>query len=624
MKKNYLLYIFLFLANFCLAQTDSLISKLSGFESTDLTSQLIYQIDYRNLGTSFVSHRGDYYHFDTYSYSDSVIFPDFYEYYVTYPFVDAVSVTGYVFFNNNPKKYIYSVAGSSADAYGAIRRYDNPMVFWTSSYIDNIFTERSDTNNIYAVDGRSIIKSTDGGYTWPDWTTPNGISIGFIFYSASPVAVNIIFGYNYLHQLVKSIDTGKTNTVVSTDYWEYKDKIYFDANTICMYGIRGNKFYTSKNNGDTWQYVKTFDKAPLFSNDKFTPGLIYLADGNKLYKSTDYGQSITFVKEFEQIIRGIYKKSGENIVYVALRDKIIKFSEFGSEVVLQKGIQNTLDMFPLKPGNKWIYYTSGDWYDTGYNFYSEYFNAKILDETEIIDGKKYFVMVYEKMQGIDYPPYESKHFYRIDTINAKIYDRYDYKSEETLLYDLFLPANYTYFANGGNCSLTVSDTILFGKNRNQFLFSFTDLHGMNHNLAQGLGLVYKDSYWDFGENKVMLKGCIINGKAYGDTTTRVSVKGEEQGLAREYQLLQNYPNPFNPSTVINYQVAEVGLVSLKVYDILGKEITTLVNEEKTPGAYQVTFNAKTANNVKELSSGVYFYTLKTGNFTETKKMILIR
>ncbi len=88
-------------------------------------------------------------------------------------------------------------------------------------------------------------------------------------------------------------------------------------------------------------------------------------------------------------------------------------------------------------------------------------------------------------------------------------------------------------------------------------------------------------------------------------------------------LFQNHPNPFNPSTKIKYSISsnvkgETKNVVLKVYDILGNEIETLVNEEKPPGTYEVTWNA--AN----LPSGVYFYQLRTGNFLETKKMILLR
>ena len=87
---------------------------------------------------------------------------------------------------------------------------------------------------------------------------------------------------------------------------------------------------------------------------------------------------------------------------------------------------------------------------------------------------------------------------------------------------------------------------------------------------------------------------------------------------KEYILNQNYPNPFNPSTSIQYAISSKQLVTLKVYDILGSEVATLVNEGKSVGAYEIKFDAS------KLSSGVYFYQLKAGNFVDTKKMILIK
>jgi len=83
-------------------------------------------------------------------------------------------------------------------------------------------------------------------------------------------------------------------------------------------------------------------------------------------------------------------------------------------------------------------------------------------------------------------------------------------------------------------------------------------------------------------------------------------------------LYQNYPNPFNPSTKIKYSIPHSSFVTLKIYDILGKEVATLVNEEKSVGNYEINFNAK------NLSSGVYFYRMQAGSFTDTKKFILLR
>ena len=89
-------------------------------------------------------------------------------------------------------------------------------------------------------------------------------------------------------------------------------------------------------------------------------------------------------------------------------------------------------------------------------------------------------------------------------------------------------------------------------------------------------------------------------------------------LPTSYSLSQNFPNPFNPSTTIDYSVPEVSFITLKVFDVLGNEVATLVNENKPVGDYEVEFNRI------ELPSGMYFYQLRAGSFTETKKMVLIK
>jgi endoglucanase len=100
------------------------------------------------------------------------------------------------------------------------------------------------------------------------------------------------------------------------------------------------------------------------------------------------------------------------------------------------------------------------------------------------------------------------------------------------------------------------------------------------------------------------------------TNTGIGVREKTQ--PNEFQLYQNFPNPFNPSTAINYQLPVNNHVSLKVYDSIGREVTTLVNEEQEAGQYSATFNAST------LSSGLYFYNMKSGSFTESRKMMLIK
>jgi len=98
-------------------------------------------------------------------------------------------------------------------------------------------------------------------------------------------------------------------------------------------------------------------------------------------------------------------------------------------------------------------------------------------------------------------------------------------------------------------------------------------------------------------------------------TENISISEE---VINEFALFQNYPNPFNPTTTISYQIPEDGSVTLKIYDTLGKEITTLVNGEKQRGKYNITFDAS------NLTSGIYFYSLTSGSFKETKKLILLK
>lgn len=94
--------------------------------------------------------------------------------------------------------------------------------------------------------------------------------------------------------------------------------------------------------------------------------------------------------------------------------------------------------------------------------------------------------------------------------------------------------------------------------------------------------------------------------------------GENPSNPIVYKLYDNYPNPFNPSTILRYSIPEASFTTIKIFDALGNEVSSLVNETKTAGTYEVEFNAT------DLSSGIYYYTLQAGSFTQTKKMILIK
>ena len=133
------------------------------------------------------------------------------------------------------------------------------------------------------------------------------------------------------------------------------------------------------------------------------------------------------------------------------------------------------------------------------------------------------------------------------------------------------------------------------------------------------------------DNKLFVFGGVSGGSGasaihkvyvYSPKVIDINDAFNEQGNNVKFDLLQNYPNPFNPSTILSFVIGHSSFVSLKVYDILGREVATLVNEEKSAGSYEVEF--KPESSVLNLASGIYFYRLHAGDFTETKKMILLK
>jgi hypothetical protein len=157
----------------------------------------------------------------------------------------------------------------------------------------------------------------------------------------------------------------------------------------------------------------------------------------------------------------------------------------------------------------------------------------------------------------------------------------------------------------------------------------------NGNILVGNGATHSVKMFDSNGNYI--EDFIPNGSGGLITPNAViiretdvsSVPGDDNSLnAKSFVLKQNYPNPFNPTTNIGFRISDGGFVSLIVYDILGNEVTKLVNEEKQPGTYEVQFSAKggsaSGGNASGLPSGIYFYQLKADNSNETKKMIYLK
>ena len=140
-------------------------------------------------------------------------------------------------------------------------------------------------------------------------------------------------------------------------------------------------------------------------------------------------------------------------------------------------------------------------------------------------------------------------------------------------------------------------------------------------IASGLLTTNTDYYWKV---RTVNDGGVGPWSEVFTFDVNLSDVEDEKQLPSEFRLLQNYPNPFNPNTVISYQLPVGSNVTLKVYDILGNEVATLVNDYKSAGEYEIEFNAVSTSHDLSLTSGIYFYQLKGGSIVQTKKMVFIK
>ena len=276
---------------------------------------------------------------------------------------------------------------------------------------------------------------------------------------------------------------------------------------------------------------------------------------------------------------------------------------------------NAQNWFPLGVGNRWDYVvhydagSMGEWYDT--------ISIEITSKQVLSNGLEYYLLSAPFIWWYyPYPQYLREE-------NSKIYFFDVEDSLDCFAYRFDVPL-YSFYEDckGGQQNIYDIDT--------SDTFGYSDIHQDQNsiiNFSYKFGL-YHLFLPGIVEMDCTLKGCIISDTTYGQLL--VSVKNSTCSPMKIY-LSTNYPNPFNPVTKIKFEIPgqarnDNALVTLKVYDLLGREVATLVNEEKPAGEYEVEFNAA------KLPSGIYFYQLRavdpsTGSgqvFVETRKMVLIK
>ncbi len=262
--------------------------------------------------------------------------------------------------------------------------------------------------------------------------------------------------------------------------------------------------------------------------------------------------------------------------------------------------------YPLTVGNTWSYRHNNfaQFSCFPYTYYN--FIVSIDSLVNRPNGKRY----YKFSNGV---------LRRIDSASMNVYT---YNGTGECLFDSLLSRkNDTMRICSFNTSF-INDTSMVTfqgvprKTKKNQKYIIGDFH---HILMYGIGFYYEIACEGGGYNRT-LNGAIINGVQFGAI---LGLNSGNEIIPENVSLSQNYPNPFNPTTHFGFRVAKFGLVRLSVYDVLGKEIQLLVNEELKPGSYEFEWDAV------DYPSGVYYYKLKVETsqgdvFTDTKKMVLIK
>ncbi len=460
-----------------------------------------------------------------------------------------------------------------------------------------------------------IVRSFDKGRTWEIDTSYNS---NFFAQGVNPHNMDMIFGVNSKYEIGKSLDGGKTFSIVNTT--DNIDKFSFDIDGIHIYGSYRNNIFVSDKSGDSlsWSLFRHFDGYDLgdISIDYSQSGLSYHSNSsdNKIWVSKDFGQSYeVFGTTPRTLMGGIYNKSGSNICYAATKNEIYELTDSSSKVIKRLPV-TSLDYYQLAVGNKWIYKVNqGD----GVFNNSWKTTAEVKYDSLMENNKRYFYV--SRGGGLFF---ESA-WERIDSTGFVYKYSEDAEGGEYVIEDLAISLYYwgdTLFIENENrykYCLETGTSEYVGESRAFKSIHVKDNRFLNYSyqLVYGIGLASETEHYDFGTTSANLLGAVINGTVYGDTTT-VGVEPVENPIS--YSLHQNYPNPFNPSTTITYSIPKGANVQITVFNLLGEQIETLVNKYQSAGNYKVEFSGK------NISNGVYFYKLKAENYSSVKKMILLK
>ena len=539
------------------------------------------------------------------------------------------------FFASNNAGYVFGISRM----FGTLFRSNDSGLNWSELNaifgFDSLKCVAVDNNgNLFLGGVGGVYHSTDYGDTWLSQELK-----GEIINSITVSKDSSLYSASTDDGIFKSTDNGATWSSINNGI-DNPEVICLDItyNDILFAGTNGNGLFRSKDNGENWQQSKGTSLTGI-NSIAVTPGNCILAATNfGIFRTIDKGQN------WIHLINGLPRNSlvsslttaSNGFVYAAIPSKgIYRSTDYGLDWSLLNS-PPYLDYIKLIVAglNGELFSSSWDgvfiskdeglsWnlilnvpeiqaigiHPNGYIFTAnEMFNSNIYRSTN--DGKTWDEVESYSLGSITQFAFELNNVF----VSYKYYGTGTCLMQSTNL-------GITWDYNKKDLHGTIGTSLILP--RKEHLYIGTD-EGVF--LTTNNGQSWKD-YNDSTNNKTVLcmavdsSGQLCAGTAKGvflSINPVTSVKDKSNNTPSYYSLYQNYPNPFNPTTKIEYSIPQTSFVTLKVYDILGREIATLVNEEKPAGNYSIQFIAE------NLSSGIYFYKLQAGKYNSVKKMILIK
>ncbi len=250
--------------------------------------------------------------------------------------------------------------------------------------------------------------------------------------------------------------------------------------------------------------------------------------------------------------------------------------------------------------------------------HSSHHIEQIAGDTLLPTGFRYSIV------WSDVPEDNMLRYLRVDSVSANVYEFQEYPSAHEILIDSLRATTGDWFHAGMGwmveCTGVETVTIL-GVSTTVKHFRSHYIHGDRYSIAYGFGRIKRITYIDHPCYAVLIDRhqdivfSRINGQEHGEF---VSVDDQKGHVPTHFDLGQNFPNPFNPTTTIEISMPQTRYVNLRVFDLLGQEVATLVADELQPGKHKIQWNAA------GVTSGVYFYRLRAGDVVQTRRLIVLK